>query len=431
MISIIAALSMPTAWAIPAPNVLVFSKTAAFRHDSIPAAIAAIKKMGEEKGFKVDATEDATLFTNDNLAKYDVVIFASTTGDVLNNQQQGALQRFVNQGKGWVGIHAAADTEYDWPWYGELVGAYFKSHPPGLKTTTVKIENRGHVSTVNSPENWTRSDEWYDWRANPRAKVQVLASIDDSTFRTEVLDHPVTWCKSQGRGRAWYTAMGHTKETYSEPAFLDQLYGGIMWAAQGAKPAKATSVIWQSLKGWSNLASFNSPPITNLGSVGTNLVSTQKFGDCHLHAEFKIPKGSNSGIYLQGRYEIQIFDSSGTANAKLQHSDCGGIYQRWTDGTNTGFEGKAPLVNAFSGADNWNTLDLVFRAPRFANGKKENAKFVEVRLNGILIHQNQEVSGPTRAAMFANEAATGPVMLQGDHGPIDVKNVWVKPLSLP
>lgn len=426
MISIFAALSIPTAWAIPAPNVLVFSKTAAFRHDSIPEAIAAIKKMGATKGFTVDATEDATAFNSENLAKYDVVVFASTTGDVLNNQQQGALQQFVNQGKGWVGIHAAADTEYDWAWYGDLVGAYFKSHPAGLQTTKVKIENRGHISTANAPENWTRSDEWYDWRVNPRAKVQVLASIDDSTYRTEVLDHPVTWCKSQGRGRAWYTAMGHTKETYSEPAFLDQLYGGIMWAAQGRKAERATSLIWKSLKGWSNLAGFNSPPITNLGSVGTNLVSTQKFGDCHLHAEFKIPKGSSSGIFLQGRYELQIADSSGTVNAQLKPSDCGGLV-----GGTSGFAGKSPLVNAFSGTDTWNSLDLVFRAPRFANGKTQSAKFVEVRLNGILIHQDQEVSGPTRGSLFADEAATGPVMLQGDQGQIDVKNVWVKPLTLP
>lgn len=401
MVSIFAALAFPPAYAVPNPNVLVFSKTAAFRHDSIPDAIAAIQKMGKEKGFTVDATEDAAAFTPENLAKYDVVVFASTTGDVLTNPQQQALQQFVNRGKGWVGIHAAADTEYDWPWYGELVGAYFKSHPAGLQPTKVKIENRGHASTNSLPENWTRSDEWYDWRVNPRGKVQVLASIDDSTFRTEVLDHPVTWCKYQGRGRAWYTAMGHSKETYVEPAFLDQLYGGIMWAAQAGKPDRATGAIWKSLETWSLVGTT----ITNKGGDAL-LTSIQKFKDGLVHFDYKFSAEGSTILSVQGNYGLVVSEK----------------------GRNGIFSVKdRPLTEAYAGVGNWNSIDAVFRAPRFVNGQlTEKAKFIEVRLNGVLIHKNVEVS------VSSGEQASGPLTIRrfGGVSP-EFRNVWVQPLNLP
>ena len=137
-------------------SALVFSKTAAFRHGSIPAGVAAIEKLGAEHGFTVDATEDAGAFTDANLAKYDVVIWLSTTGDVLDTTQQAAFERYIKAGGGYAGVHAASDTEYDWPWYGELVGAYFSGHPAGTPAATVKVADHAHPSTAELPSLWNR-----------------------------------------------------------------------------------------------------------------------------------------------------------------------------------------------------------------------------------------------------------------------------------
>ena len=158
-----------------------------------------------------------------------------------------------------------------------------------------------------------------------------------------------------------------------------------------------------------------------------NLLSKMEHGDVEAHVEFMVPKGSNSGVYFQGRYEIQVLDSWGVK--ELKHGDCGGIYQRWADGR--GFEGHAPRVNASKAPGQWQTFDVVFRAPRFdAAGKKTaNAKFVKVVHNGTVVHENVEVTGPTRAAAFGDEKPAGPLMLQGDHGPVAYRNIRLRPLE--
>lgn len=215
------------------PKLLVFSKTTGFRHDSIPVAVEALKNLGKANIFEIDATEDASVFTKDNLKQYMGIIFAMTTGDVLNSEQQVAMEQFVERGGGWVGIHSASDTEYDWPWYAELVGAYFKSHPPGGQTVKLTVEDPKHPSMKGIPSPWSRADEWYDWRENPRQKVHVLISADETTYKTFApVDHPITWCHSVKRGRSWYTEMGHFKEAYSEPLYLQHLLGGIKWACK-------------------------------------------------------------------------------------------------------------------------------------------------------------------------------------------------------
>ncbi|OLF05063.1 glucose dehydrogenase [Actinophytocola xinjiangensis] len=215
------------------PKVLVFSKTAGFRHDSIPTGIAAIQALGADNGFAVDATEDAGAFTADNLANYAAVVWLSTTGDVLNADQQTAFENYVDNGGGYAGVHAASDTEYDWPWYGELVGAYFKSHPQ-IQQASVDVESHDHPSTAELPDRWTRTDEWYNYRTNPRADVKVLATLDETSYDAggdAMGDHPIMWCHPQSQGRSWYTGGGHTNESYSEPEFLTHLAGGIRYAA--------------------------------------------------------------------------------------------------------------------------------------------------------------------------------------------------------
>ena len=219
-------------------NVLVFSKTGGFRHDSIPQGIAAIQQLGAANGFTVSATEDAAQFTDANLANYDVVVFLSTTGEVLDDAQQAAFERFIQAGGGYAGIHAASDTEYSWPWYGELVGGYFRTHPPGTPTATVEIEDADEPSTTGLPASWTRVDEWYNFQHpttpavngsstiadfSPRARhVKVLATVDESTYgeedgNTADDDHPVAWCSRFDGGISWYTAMGHTQASFAEP----------------------------------------------------------------------------------------------------------------------------------------------------------------------------------------------------------------------
>ena len=213
-------------------TVLVFARTTGFRHASIPDGIAAVKTLGAEYGFAVEATEDAARFTDATLAKYKVVVFLSTTGDVLDPDEKAAFERYIRFGGGYVGIHSASDTEYGWSWYGRLVGTYFESHP-AIQQATVHVVDREHPATRPLPEVWSRIDEWYDFRTNPRGKVHVLATLDEKTYTggTMGADHPIAWCQNFDGGRSWYTAMGHTAESYSDPLFLLHLWGGIQSGA--------------------------------------------------------------------------------------------------------------------------------------------------------------------------------------------------------
>jgi type 1 glutamine amidotransferase len=437
-----------TALSVPKPRVLVFSKTAGFRHDSIPTGVAAIKELGAERGWTVEATEDASVFTTANLAKFDVVVFLCTTGDVLNEAQQGAFESFIRSGGGYAGVHAASDTEYDWPWYGELVGAYFKRHPQ-IQQADIHVEDSAHPSTSFLPKLWQRVDEWYDFRVNPRSKVRVLANLDEKSYKGgEMGDHPVVWCHDFQGGRAWYTEFGHTKESYSELLYRRHLAEGILWASQAKRPIGSMVIdswAWRDLKGWTRVGETLldtaqtklAPSAKGEGVLlnespagsGGHLISKADYGDAQVHVEFMLPQGGNSGIYLQGRYEVQLFDSFGKANKDLEHSDAGGIYQRWKNGA--GFDGTAPAINAALRPGVWQAMDITFRAPRFQGGKKvEDAFAVEVRLNGVLVQSKVRLSGPTRSSIAESEVATGPFVLQGDHGPVAFRNVWVKPLKL-
>jgi cytochrome c len=229
---------------LPSPrfSILVFSKTTGYRHDSIPDGIAAIRALGAEHGFAMDDTEDAGRFTDAGLAPYRAVVFLSTTGDILDAAQKAAFERYIRSGGGFAGVHSASDTEYGWAWYGRLVGAYFKSHP-AIQPATIRIADPEHASTSGLPQQWQRTDEWYNFRSNPRGAVHVLATLDEATYSggTMGTDHPIAWCQTVGKGRSWYTAMGHTAASYAEPLFRRHLLGGIESAAgvAGDCPARA------------------------------------------------------------------------------------------------------------------------------------------------------------------------------------------------
>lgn len=219
------------------PKVLVFSKTAGFYHESIPDGIAAIQKLGMENGFEVDTTTNAEMFNEENLQQYAAVIWLSTTGDVLNHYQEADFERYIQAGGGYVGIHAASDTEYHWGWYNRLVGGYFSYHPgigdphPNVQDGKLNVTDRKHQSTRFLPEIWNRRDEWYHFKKmNP--DVNVLMDIDEESYQhTQPMGfHPMAWYHEYDGGRAWYTAGGHTKESYTEELFLQHILEGIKYA---------------------------------------------------------------------------------------------------------------------------------------------------------------------------------------------------------
>lgn len=211
-------------------RVLVFSKTAGYRHSSIEPGVEVLRKLGQVNGFEVVATEDAAYFTEDSLRDFSAVVFFNTTMDVLDYPQQADFERYIQAGGGFMGIHAATDTEYDWPWYGKLVGGYFASHPK-VQEATLRVTDRTHGATKHLPETWVHTDEWYNFKQlNP--DVHVLIEIDESTYEggKNGANHPIAWYHEFDGGRAFYTELGHTEAAYEEPAFLDHLLGGIQYA---------------------------------------------------------------------------------------------------------------------------------------------------------------------------------------------------------
>ncbi|MCX2681261.1 ThuA domain-containing protein [Galbibacter sp. EGI 63066] len=213
-------------------NVLVFSKTKVYRHKSIETGVDLIKKLGKENEFGVAHTEDVSLFTLEKLSEYDVVLFLSTTGDVLNEEQQKAFEGYIQSGGGFMGIHAASDTEYEWPWYGKLVGGYFVDHPnnPNVRNADIKVLDNNHISTKHLPETWNRDDEWYNFK-NLNPDVNVLLNLDETSYEggTNGEHHPIAWYHEFDGGRAFYTGGGHTKESYAEPLFVQHVLGGIFY----------------------------------------------------------------------------------------------------------------------------------------------------------------------------------------------------------
>ncbi|MBC7919510.1 MAG: ThuA domain-containing protein [Ferruginibacter sp.] len=228
----------PVAATAKLPRILVFSRTKGFYHASIPSGLAAVQALGRENGFEVDTTKNAAYFAEDSLRKYRAVVFLSTTQNVLNPDQQVAFERYIQAGGGFVGIHAAADTEYNWPWYNRLVGAYFASHPgnPNVRRATIDVVDTLHPSVKGLPARWERTDEWYDYK-NINPAVTVLAKLDETTYEggKNGDNHPIAWYHAVDGGRAFYTGGGHTDESYREPHFLKHLLGGIQYAI-GSNP---------------------------------------------------------------------------------------------------------------------------------------------------------------------------------------------------
>lgn len=209
---------------------LVYSRTTGYRHDSIPAGIAALRGLD---GYTVDATEDPAAIRPDRLSQYAAVVFLNTSDDILDDAGRDALKGYVTGGGPWLGVHCAAASEYNWPWYGELVGAWFEEHPE-IQDGTVVVEDHDHPSTRHLPGTWSWRDEWYNFGANPRPDVHVLLSADETSYAGGRMgaDHPLAWYHDRLGGRSFYTALGHISESYSDPAYLEHLNGALSWLTE-------------------------------------------------------------------------------------------------------------------------------------------------------------------------------------------------------
>jgi len=215
--------------AATAPKILVFTKTAGYRHEAIEKGVETLKELGLQHNFEITQTEDSLQFNTENLKKYQLVLFLSTTGDVLGAKEEEAFKAYIHNGGSFMGVHAASDTEYDWPWYGKLVGAYFVSHPE-QQEARINVEDGSHPSTAHLNDTWTHFDEWYNFK-NINPDLHVLLMLDEASYLGGINgdNHPIAWYHIFDGGRAFYTGLGHTEASYDEPDFRKHLLGAIEW----------------------------------------------------------------------------------------------------------------------------------------------------------------------------------------------------------
>lgn len=213
-------------------QLLVFTKTAGFRHQSIDKGVTTIRTLGVMHSFEITQTEDASIFNSESLSDFDLIVFLSTTMNILNTQQELAFKEYINKGGSFMGIHAASDTEYGWPWYGNLVGAYFDSHPnnPNVRDAVLEVVDKDHPSTAHLKDSWSRTDEWYNFK-NINPDINVLINLDETSYEggTNGDFHPIAWYHEYDGGRSFYTGGGHTEASFDEPDFQQHLLGGIQY----------------------------------------------------------------------------------------------------------------------------------------------------------------------------------------------------------
>ncbi|MDX1760692.1 MAG: ThuA domain-containing protein [Christiangramia sp.] len=218
-------------FSIAQKQVLIFSETEGFVHNSIEAGTEALQQIGREEGFSTTVSRDSRYLIENGIDQFDLVIFLNTTGDIFNNEEQIVFQNYMDNGGNFFGIHSAADTEYDWPWYGDLVGAYFKGHPE-VQQAEIMVKTPDHITVEHLPRNWERTDEWYNYKDINKGLNVLLTLNEDSYKGGENGDfHPIAWYQNYiAGGKAIYTGLGHTIESYSEPDFLEHLRRCIRFA---------------------------------------------------------------------------------------------------------------------------------------------------------------------------------------------------------
>lgn len=309
-------------------NILVFSATAGYRHGNIEYGIQQLQGLTDRIAAETGADsvtidtipQDASAFPSNatELGKYDTIIWFNTTGDVLDADQQTAFEEYIRNGGGYAGIHAASDTEYDWNFYGDMLGgAYFANHP-AVQEAEIHVTDRTHPSTDHLPARWTVTDEWYDYQNNPRGDVHVLASLDEDSYDGATMDggygsdHPIAWCQTFQGGRAWYTGRGHTESAFDEDGFIEHVLGGILWSG-GFANDPATGTIWNNYETTPLYTDTANPAILDIAPDGR---------------VFYIERGTFNGEEEQTGEVVVIDPETGEATTALELS----IYAGQEDG---------------------------------------------------------------------------------------------------
>lgn len=422
-------------------KVLFLTHSAGFEHPVVKRARAKLALAERElqraaRGqFEVVCTQDCAALQPRNLANYRaVVLYTSGELPVQDETREGLLQ-WIRQGGAFAGVHSATDTFQGWPLYREMIGGSFDGHP-WHQTVGLLVEDRTHPATLALGEGWRITDEIYQFKGFSRDRVHVLLRLDPSTVAIEKgkradNDYAIAWCRDYGKGRVFYTALGHRPAVWKDKAFQRHLVAGIRWAIHdeeflGRPPRNATVLFdgkdfghWRAQAGgeirWKIIdGAMQVEPGT--GSILTK----QRYQSCRLHLEFRIARrpesNGNSGVYLQRRYEVQILDSS--AKEKLGKSDCGALYRQ-----------RAPDVRVLRRPGEWQSYDIMFRAARFdeRGDKVRNARITALQ-NGIVIHHDVELTNKTGAGQAEGPAA-GAVLLQEHGSRVRFRNVWVVPWS--
>ncbi len=424
------------------PRVLFLTHSAGFTHGVVrrpeptQMALAERRLIQVAQGhFQVHATQDCGEITADNLARYAAVVFYTTGELPLEETQLQALFDYVRGGGGFVGIHPATDTLYEVAAYGDMVGGYFDGHP-WHREVGIRVEDATHPSTMHLDESFRITDEIYQFRNWDRNKLHVLLSLDGESVdvslgNREDGDYALSWTRSHGDGRVFYTALGHRPEVWNDPRFTRHLLAGLRWAmnARGrlSQPPQRAAVLFDG----NNAGAFEGRDggfaewkiVGNALEVdpGTGDIMTRdNYRDFRLHVEFRVPEDArqgqargNSGVYLQRRYEVQILESFGEAPV---NNGCGALYSF-----------KAPDVNAASAPGIWQTYDILFRAARVEGEVNTANARITVVHNGVLIHDDVALQNKTGQGQ-PEGPEPGPILLQ-DHGSrVQFKNLWVLPL---
>lgn len=423
----------------PLPAVLFLTQSAGFRHEVVARAAPDTLSLAEQALSDASAGRFALRCSQDVtelpalLPGLDALV-CFTSGDLpLDPAGREALADWLAAGGALVGIHSAADTWTDDPAWAALLGGRFAGHP-WHAPVQLQVERPDHPALAHLGRRWEVHDEIYQFEAFFRTPAEVLlsldlASVDRSLGARADGDYALAWCKPYGAGRVFYTALGHRPELWRDEAFLRHVLGAMTWALGGPDlpvppPRGGRALMGQGAEVRSAWRQRDSQPFlwrerdgeVEVSGAG-DLVSREAFGDALIHVEFLVPPGGNSGLYVQGRYEVQILDPVPGETQDL--GTCGAIY---------GVAG--PARPALREAGRWQSFDLRFRAPRFDHeGERTEAARISVWHNGILIHDDLALPGVTAGALAAHESEAGPVLLQ-DHGtPVRFRNVWVVPME--
>lgn len=417
-------------------HLLIVSLTKGFRHSSIPLGEKIIQELGEKTGqWDVDFVrtdeEMAQKMTAESLKRFDAIVFNNTSGNLPLPDKQAFLD-FVRNGGGYIGIHAATDSFRDqgdkpgWKEYIQMTGAQFTHHGAQSEVLCI-VEDRNHPATKDLPAQFKVFEEVYQFKDFSRDRMHGLITLDKHPNTQEPGDYPIAWCRKEGKGRVFYTALGHREDLMQGDLYHKHLMGGIQWAlglekgnADPVKPQPVSDVEKKqgfralfdgvSLKGWHPRREGATPwTVQNgmlvMGKGGADLISDAEFKDFVIRYEYMVPKGGNSGLYLRGRYEIQVLDDFESRKRDIHGN--GSVYGLITPG-----------LFASRPAGEWQSVEATIVG-----------QSVSVVLNGIRIIDNQVLPSVTGGALDGNMDVPGPIMLQGDHGPIAYRNIRIKVLS--